>query len=372
MIGIDRRWWEHLAPTPMHKLRGEVERLLRNWCKTGYGAHWLSSASRESGLIRVKPGQTIPNFHVVAMRGGPIFVGPQGKVRLGHRGVGADELQSGHPLEEGELALQPTIRLDLVTDQAMIGAARRRNLDLRSSAVSEPSTIFSAPAHLLLSPKGWPKKSFVLYQHIFGDGVSYPDDGYFYVGVTTRSWQTRWSEHQRAMRNGSPLLFHRTLRKELHEKRVTYIHHKVMGVTTDVDVLYDMEELLVEGHWRDKRRLNMIPGGKSGLRYLREHGLVEPALAVAPDDREQHVARWLAREPRRGLPAPWVSDRWKDHTWAVAQICGRPGRLSVDQVQAIRRMASQHEPAAIAVKVGARNTEQVRRVLRGRTYSRVR
>lgn len=93
------------------------------------------------------------------------------------------------------------------------------------------------------------------------------------------------------MKNGSPLLFHQTLRTELHDKRVTYIHHKVMGATTDVNALYDTEEMLVEAHWMDKRRLNMIPGGRSGLRYLREHGLVNLALAVEPDDRDQYVAR---------------------------------------------------------------------------------
>jgi hypothetical protein len=50
-ITIDKAWWEHLMPTPMHKLRGEVERRLRAWCKTDYGTHWLSGA-RETASDR--------------------------------------------------------------------------------------------------------------------------------------------------------------------------------------------------------------------------------------------------------------------------------------------------------------------------------
>ncbi|RYG83086.1 MAG: hypothetical protein EON59_13965, partial [Alphaproteobacteria bacterium] len=87
-----------------------------------------------------------------------------------------------------------------------------------------------------------------------------------YVGITTRSWKTRWAEHRRAMRQGSNLLFHRTLREELEAKRVTYIHHKVMAVTNDSEALYKAEEALVRGHWDDNRRLNMIPGGRAGYR----------------------------------------------------------------------------------------------------------
>src|SRR3546814_14166637 len=75
------------------------------------------------------------------------------------------------------------------------------------------------------------------------------------------------------MRKGCNLLFHRKLREELEAKRVTYIHHKVMAVTTDVEALYEAEEALVRGHWDDTRRLNMIPGGRAGSRYLRRAGL---------------------------------------------------------------------------------------------------
>lgn len=303
-VSIDRAWWEHLTPTPMHKLRGEVERQLRAWCKTDYGRFWLSSAREPGGVIRIKAGDAIPDFHMVAMRNGLQFVAPQRRMREGHRNVsiGTNELGSGKPHQTGELILSPVIRLDLVTDPALMAAARRFDINMVSAHVTEPSILFSAPAHIVIAPNGWPKKSFVLYQHIFGEGGSYPVDGYFYVGITTRSWKTRWAEHRRAMRKGSKLLFHRKLREELEAKRVTYIHHKVMAVTTDVEALYEAEEALVAGHWEDTRRLNMIPGGRAGYRYLRRAGLIAPSSEDMPDDRYPAVSNWLGRNPDRPLP----------------------------------------------------------------------
>ena len=354
-MSINRHWWEHLAPKVMHRRVRELEALLQTWTRSDYGAHWLESARREDGLVRVSPGQFIPVAHVIALPGRPMFVAPQERLRPGHRMVGNSAMASGRPLEDGELALRPQIRVDVVEDPALLTAAAMGQTSGRVAGVKEPATLFSAPATLLLAPKTWPKKAYVLYQHIFGDGGSYPDDGYFYVGVTTRTWQARWAEHRRAMEVGSPLLFHRKLREELTVGRVTYIHHKY----------------LVGGHWDDERRLNMIPGGKSGLRYLRENGMLPERVVPLPDERDRIVAAWLKAHPRKGLPAPWVSEKWKDDAWAIAQICGRDDRLSVDQVRAIRELAEGHSADEIAMRIGARNTDQVQRVLDRKTYTRV-
>ncbi len=357
----------------MHRRLREVEHLLRRWCLSDYGAMWLTSAITEHGVIRVKPGQVIPVFHVLALGDQPAFVAPQAKVRQGHRTVGSEpeSYRSGAPLKEGELALQPQIRVEVVDDEALLQSAARMDLRPQVDGVREPALVFTVPARVVLAPTTWLKKSYVLYQHIFGEGSSWPDDGYFYVGVTTRSWQKRWAEHRRAMEAGSPLLFHRKLREEMAAGRVTYINHKVMGVTDDLEALYATEEMLVEGHWRDDRRLNMIPGGKSGLRYLRENGMLPERSIPMPDERDRLLETWLRDHPRKGLPAPWVSEKWKDEAWAVAQICGRDGRLSVDQVRAIRELARLNSAEQIAKRIGARNKEQVKRVLDGETYTRV-
>lgn len=231
--------------------------------------------------------------------------------------------------------------------------------------------LFSIPAHYLLSSKHFSKRAFVLYQHIFGAGGSYPNDGFFYVGVTTRSWQKRWSEHKRAIGAGSHLLFHKKYREEMEKGRLTYVNHKVMAITDDIEKLYATEEFLVEGHWEDKRRLNMIPGGKSGLRYLRENGLLQKSVVPMPDERDRIISIWLNEHPRKGLPAPWVAEKWRDNDWAIAQICDREGRLSVEQVRAIRQLAEKYSVEEIFARIGAKNVAQVVRVLEGKTYSRV-
>jgi hypothetical protein len=161
------------------------------------------------------------------------------------------------------------------------------------------------------------------------------------------------------------------LREATLKGRLTYIHHKVMAITTDIEALYDAEERLVAGHWSDARRLNMIPGGKSGLKYLREHGMLNPHHVPRPDERDRIVEAWLREHPRKGLPAPWVSEKWKDEEWAVAQICGREDRLSVEQVRAIRQLATTQSVELIASRIGARNVAQVRRVIDAKTYVRV-
>jgi hypothetical protein len=149
------------------------------------------------------------------------------------------------------------------------------------------------------------------------------------------------------------------------------MHHKVMDITDDLEQLYNGEEFLVEGHWNDNRRLNMIPGGKAGLKYMRENGLLGRGVVPMPDERDRLVADWILEHPRRGLPAPWVTEMWKDPDWAVAQICGRDGRLSIEQVRAIRALAEKHPAEQIAERIGTSKVDQVRRVLDGKTYTRV-
>ena len=173
------------------------------------------------------------------------------------------------------------------------------------------------------------------------------------------------------METGSHLLFHQKLREEMKAGRVTYMHHKVMNITDDLEKLYGGEEFLVEEHWKDSRRLNMTPGGKAGLKYMREHGMLGRGFVPTPDERDRFVADWIREHPRRGLPAPWVAEMWKDPDWAVAQICGRDGRLSVEQVRAIRALAEKHTAEQITERIGSSKVDQVRHVLDTKTYTRV-
>ena len=354
----------------MHRRLVEVEQLLSGWCNTDYGRHWLKVARIPGQALRLLPGQLIPVMHLVALGSRQIFIVPQQPVRVGHRFVGARDFASGRPLAEGEIAIGPLIRLDIVSDEALISAAKELRLEAHVPGVKAPSIIFTIPAHYLLSPERWPDKAYALYQHIFGMGNSYPDDGFFYVGITKRRWQTRWAEHLRAVEKGSNLHFHQKFREEREAGRITYIHHKVMAITDDLDKLYNTEKFLIEGHWDDERRLNMIPGGKAGLRYLREHSILNDGVIATLDERDGVLDAWLTGHQGKSLPPITIADRWQDEAWAAAQICSRSDRLSILQITAIRDLATSHCPQEIAKRAGAR-VDQIQSIISGNTYSRV-
>ena len=319
-LTLNKAWWEHLAPKSMIARRREVEALLNEFVRSSqYGPVWAKVAVSPQGVFRLTPGQLIPVAHLVFLGNRPGFLAPFKNLRLGHRTVSQkSEYLSGNSLTEHEFAIQPLISVEVATDPIHIEAAMKGRTIIDEKKIEKPSEIFSIPAHFLLSPKYFPEKAYVIYQHIFGNGASYPNDGLFYVGVTKRSWQKRWLEHRRAIVVGSPLLFHRRFREEKEQGRITYINHKIMGITDDLELLYATEEFLVEGHWDDERRLNMIPGGKSGLRYLRENGLIGKSIVPLPDERYKIIDKWLRDNPRKGLPAPWVADKWRDNDWAIA------------------------------------------------------
>lgn len=370
MIRLNRLWWQHLAPKSMHRRLGEIERLLTNWCTTSYGQLWLKVACNPSGVLRLLPGQPIPVVHFIALGHQDIYIAAQRCIREGHRSVGGTEFISGHTLSANEHPISPMIRLDVVTDQALIDTALQRQIPRQVPGVTLPSIVFTIPAHHLLSPQRWPDRAYALYQHIFGEGNSYPDDGFFYVGITKRRWQSRWAEHMRAVEKGSQLLFHKKFREERGAARITYIHHKVMAITDDLEALYSAEKFLIESHWDDERRLNMIPGGKAGLRYLREQAILSKGELAMPDDREQVLGDWLDRHSRQTLPRMTLADKWQDDAWAAAQICSRSDRLSLQQIAAIRDLSAAHEPEEISGRTGA-TIQQIQDILLGKTYARV-
>ena len=130
------------------------------------------NAKKEHGVFRVKPGQIIPEVHLIGLADQPFFIAPMKRVRTGHRSLGPTEFESRSPLGENEFALEARILVEIVQDPAQLAAARRLDSSAHIPGVNEPSTLFSIPAKFLFSPRTWPKKAYVLYQHIFGDGPS--------------------------------------------------------------------------------------------------------------------------------------------------------------------------------------------------------
>ena len=291
-------------------------------------------------------------------------------------------------------SMQPWLRLEVVSDPSLTSifnknvAEKILTNDGDSAASKElkkftklskntklPAVLFTAPFSMM--KKGFAKrflrKRFTLYQHIFGAGHEYPDDGLFYIGITARDWKKRWSEHRAAINRGSPLKFHESYRKRVVLKQLTYVHHKIMGVASTLDEIQDLEEAFVASHWEDSRLLNMIPGGRAGIAYLHEHKMMAGNLIPTPDHLEKVLENWLRENPRKGLLAPWVAEKWKDDAYALKVICGPEGRLSIEQVLEIRALSTGGADInQIVTQVGAKNAQQVQRVLKGKTYTRIR
>jgi hypothetical protein len=112
------------------------------------------------------------------------------------------------------------------------------------------------------------------------------DDGkeFVYYGITRRSWNNRFEEHmESALRDGSRRLFPSKL-KELCEARADQLYRtaadgpKLAGIVTAIcatglaeSAAMDVEQYLVDKNSLSSKHLNglnMIPGGREGIRML--------------------------------------------------------------------------------------------------------
>ena len=215
---INKAWWDYLVPRDFKSLLIKTDGTLREFIRTTtYGPKWLETAKKPNGVLRLKLHDTIPVVHICFFKGVErARLLPFRKMTKEHRHVREEtDFESGVKLADDELVTQPRILVEIVEDAAISKAVKNGRTDLSGFLVKKPSTLFTAPAHLLLAESSKPSKdSYVIYQHIFGNVGSYPYDGYFYVGKSTRHWQKRWAEHLNNIRRGSDQLFHRKFREE--------------------------------------------------------------------------------------------------------------------------------------------------------------
>ena len=382
---LNQKWFEHLAPKEFHpffkNFNKSYEEFLKKYPKPGLAWEFAGVTGQS---MKVKVGDIPPVFHFIMIKHGPnayrsIMTSPERMKEDFALDMDSRVAADGKSMEMedlGYLFITPVFRFEIVRDTHLIEASTNPD-SFKSRKVQLPALIFTIHVRDLVTNdtvhgRNSKPPKYTLYEHIFGSGGDWPDQGFFYVGITQRDWQKRWNEHKAAMNRGSKLTFHKTLREELRKGRVTYINHKVMAVVEDIEQLYTVEEQLVDGHWHDTRLLNMIPGGRKGIRYLHEHNMIGHNVHPLPDNVDRLLENWFKKNPRKGLPAPWVAEKWEDPAYAESVICGADGRLKPDQVRAIRHLsATGLEPEVIMEKVGALNLPQVSRVLTGQSYSRI-
>lgn len=131
------------------------------------------------------------------------------------------------------------------------------------------------------------------------------------------------------------------------------------------------EETMVDRYMEEGTSLNMIPGGFKGMKFLHRHRLLKCDKATITE-RDEAIIEYQKQHPRSGIANLLISELWKDDKYAAKIICGPEGRLSVKQVQEIRKLGEAGIPIEkIKEMVNALNIDQIKRVLSGKTYSRI-
>lgn len=195
-------------------------------------------------------------------------------------------------------------------------------------------------------------------------------DEYYYIGVTRRNWLTRMAEHFREINSGSNKTFHRAWRNHIGRQDVILTSQLVVDNHTFDEIMH-WEEVEVDRNMEAGTALNMIPGGFKGMKFLHEHRLTR-SHEVTLKERDRAIQEYQKQHPRAGIPNLLIGEMWKDDAWAAKAICSHGNRLSEDQVRAIRTLGEEDlSPEKITERVGARDVPQVKRVLSGKTYSRI-
>ncbi len=211
--------------------------------------------------------------------------------------------------------------------------------------------------------------------------ITFLDEGrsleqWYYVGITTRNWLQRMEEHFQEVRSGSNKKFHVAWRSYVGNAKVILCSELVVLNHTYKGIM-DWEEEQVDMHMAAGNSLNMIPGGFKGLRFLHEHRLTS-RVEITLEERDAAIAEYAKSKYRAsggrvaGVPNLLLSKLWLDDDFYLKVLAGRSDVLTPAQVVCIRQLAAEGKAVSqIASIVQARNVEQVKRVLAGKTYKRI-
>lgn len=200
----------------------------------------------------------------------------------------------------------------------------------------------------------------VLYLHGFDTQTPL-----YYVGITKKPWYERMSQHISSANRGSPYVFHDAIRKH---KDVKKVHKIILGGLNYDQAMYHEEQWSMD-FTLYPMGLNMIPGGHAGLGYLRKFDIKPQSLR----ERDAAIERLASHSSIKGRPNPLCAARWSaDQDFINRVICGCAGRLTVEQVNSIRRFSGFGKaPEEISDILSIVNVRQVRDVITGKYYNRV-
>jgi hypothetical protein len=232
----------------------------------------------------------------------------------------------------------------------------------------------SVPLQALMLGWGDVAEGYQGYAHsisFFGEDGAHVLEQWCYIGITSRNWLERMEEHLQEMRSGSNKRFHAAWRAYAGDNRVMLCSELIV-LNHSFDGIMAWEEEQVDIHMAAGSSLNMLPGGHKGLRLLHERRLIQ-GLNISLAERENAISEYVRRKGgRAGVPNLLLAKLWRDDDFYLKVLAGRDDVLTPAQVLAIRHLAAEgkSEPLIFEI-VGARNVDQVRRVLTGMTYRRV-
>jgi hypothetical protein len=195
-------------------------------------------------------------------------------------------------------------------------------------------------------------------------------DNYYYVGITGRNWLLRLEEHIQEMRQGNRRLFYKVWREKYGISNVLFTSF-LEDINLSFQDAMNWEELNVDKIANDQYGLNMIPGGFKGLKLLHKCRIISN-MNISLEEREMAIADYFRKNPRRGIPNPFIAELWKDDDFYLKVIEAREKTLSPEQVRKIRELNKFGKSIIqITKEVDALNELQVKNVILGRTYSRI-
>lgn len=266
------------------------------------------------------------------------------------------------------------------------GSAPKGTLENNPGTYVISRRVVSVPLQCVIKHWGNAEAGYMIYEHNLSamDHAVPQFKSISYIGLTSRNWQTRYKEHQRDALTGSELLFHTSLAAVINKDGISQVGmgpfemvrkgacliSELQYVNLTYEEAMEIEERLVE-RTLHPNGLNMIPGGFAGMKFLHKLGYLSRDRVMV-DDRDFAAAKYLLENASVGRIAPWVAENWSKDEFYEQVIFKRSNTLNREQILSIRKYGNEWSFNAelIANLVGA-NIRQVRDVLSGKYYSRV-
>lgn len=195
------------------------------------------------------------------------------------------------------------------------------------SLMHEAATI-EIPINWALNGYGGDGGGHLIYMHALQTQVPLA-----YVGVTCQRWYERFEDHAKQAAAQSPYPLHVALRAHPGVPLL----HRVLAVDLSYTQALELEEEWVENLSLYPLGLNIVQGGKAGIRHL--GGLGYQATSV--HERDQCVQRLLQLEMVRGRQNPlYAAALTRSEGFAHRVLNGSGGYLAAREVRTVTRGAA--------------------------------